>query len=100
VICRQKKYSTGGEGPLETYHREGRNFKRTPLRPGEVANTSRFQQAERLRQQEMADPERVAYWTARFKAQLKEKEPGNTKQYNQLAPFMRAMLMRQLTNNN
>lgn len=99
IICRQKKYKDGPKmelGPQEIFHQRKRDYQRHPLTEAEQRNTERFRLAEEKRKQEMADPERLAYWQTRFAAQQSKPETGNTKIYHRLNTFMRAMIMKEM----
>ena len=106
VISRRKMYRDGQgnivfEGNNESYVvKHPRDYDKTPMRPEEQKTTQAFRQALTQFQLEKQDPERMAYWTARYNAQLKKGDPEapidkNTKQrriYARLDNFIRAML--------
>ena len=99
-VCRQKKHIVGNHvlfGPQELYFKRPRDYSAHPRSAAEQRSCDRFRRAETLRQQEMADPQRRAYWEARFAAQTLRPEPGATKVYHSFPAFVRAALMRGLT---
>ncbi|MBR0297013.1 MAG: hypothetical protein IJQ95_06465 [Paludibacteraceae bacterium] len=83
-----------------------RNYDKTPLTAGERKNVESFKQALTQFQLDKQDPERMAYWTARYKAQLEngdpeapiDKETGKHRIYARLDNFIRAMLQLQFRN--
>lgn len=65
-----------GEGVNEAYIvMYPRDYDKKPLTEGERFNTSTFQQAILLAKQERENPERLAYWTERWKNQLEKGDP-------------------------
>ena len=81
-----------------------RNYKNNPMTPAEQRAVSSFQQALAQYKIERQDPERMAYWQARFKAQIRkpdpeapiDKETGKRRIYGRLDTFIRAIIQRQL----
>ena len=81
-----------------------RNYKTNPMTPAEQRAVSSFQQALAQYKIEKEDPERMAYWQARFKAQIRkpdpeapiDKETGKRRIYGRLDTFIRAIIQRQL----
>ena len=81
-----------------------RNYKTNPMTLAEQRAVSSFQQAFAQYKIERQDPERMAYWQARFKAQIRkpdpeapiDKETGKRRIYGRLDTFIRAIIQRQL----
>lgn len=64
-----------GYGVNESYLvTQPRDYKKKPPTGAELANITTFRQAATQAKQELADPERRAYWTTRWHAQLQEGE--------------------------
>ncbi len=106
VILRRKMYrdeygNVLFEGNSESYIvKHPRDFDKKPLTPGERKNVETFQQAYTQFQLDKQNPERMAYWTARYKAQLLKPDPdapvdkrtGERRIYARLDNFIRAMI--------
>ncbi|MCQ2341214.1 MAG: hypothetical protein MJZ48_01985 [Paludibacteraceae bacterium] len=81
-----------------------RDYDKKPLTEGEKFNTSTFQQAILLAKQERENPERLAYWTERWKKQLEKGDPmadiskqtGKRKIYRRLDMFIQTMIQGEL----
>lgn len=107
-ILRQKTYRDADGRILATGAKEAyvvanpRDYKKHPLRGQELQNVNAFRQAITIAQQERANPERLAYWTERWKAQLAHPEPDapidphthTPKIYHRLDSFIIAVLKR------
>jgi len=80
IVQRQKKFRDAdgnvvGVAKLEGYTIENpRNYKTNPLQGEQLENVTTFQQAVAIAKAERANPERLAYWTNRWKNQLKKGE--------------------------
>ncbi len=106
IISRRKIYrdeygNVLFEGNSESYIvKHPRDFDKKPLTPGERKNVETFQQAYTQFQLEKQNPERMAYWTARYRAQLDKGDPdapvdkrtGERRIYARLDNFIRAMI--------
>ena len=81
AILRQRHYKDPdgrviAVGTNESYCvRNPRDYKKNPPQGEERRNISIFQEATRLAMLERQNPERLAYWKARFEAQLRRGEP-------------------------
>ena len=74
-VFRDERGNVIGYGVNESYIvTQPRDYKKNPPTDAEQANITTFQQAATRAKQELADPERRAYWTARWHAQLKKGE--------------------------
>lgn len=110
TVHRQKTYRDPNGKILRTGKSEAfivanpRDFKKKPQTGAELENFNLFRQATQLTMQERSNPERMAYWTARFQAQLEkpeadapvDKQTGMRKIYCRLDAFIRACIYRQL----
>ena len=106
VIFRHKFFrdSNGniiGEARKEQYiPMHPRNYKTKPMSESERQTVTAFQQAVAQYNIEKNDPERMAYWKARFDAQLRKPDPeapidpktGRRRIYHRLDMFIRTML--------
>ena len=106
IISRRKMYRDqyGNilfEGTTESYVVQNpRDYNKTPMTQGEQKTTQAFRQAIEQFHIEKQDPERMAYWTARYRAQLEKGDPeapidkntGEHRIYARLDNFIRAML--------
>ena len=80
--------------------RHPRNYNKKPMKAGELKTTTAFSQAIEQYKLEKNDPERMAYWTARWRAQLQKgdaqapinPETREHRIYARLDTFIRAML--------
>lgn len=83
-----------------------RDYEKKPPTGAELANITAFQQAATRAKQELADPERRAYWTTRWHAQLKKGEKDapvssvthQPKIYLRLDKFVVSVLYRDIKN--
>lgn len=74
-VFRDEHGNVIGYGVDESYIvSQPRDYEKNPPTDAELANITTFQQAATRAKQELADPERRAYWTARWHAQLKKGE--------------------------
>ena len=110
IITRMKVYHCDRQKPIEgvkeIYHRDSRDYRHTPLRPGEVVNTNIFKEASKRMKVIMADTSTEEYkqWYERFVAQREhpeenapiDKRTGRKKCYCRLDAFIRAKLMEEL----
>lgn len=110
TIHRQKTYRDDkgrilAVGKKEVYIKENpRDFKKKPQTGAELQNFDLFRQATQLTVAERANPDRMDYWTRRFKAQLEtpeqdapvDKRTGQRKIYCRLDAFIRACIYRDL----
>ena len=108
-VLRQKTYRDADGRVLATGAKEAyvvanpRDYKKHPLKGQELANVNAFRQAISVARQERANPERLAYWTERWKAQLTHPEPDAPldprthcpKIYRRLDSFIISVLKRQ-----
>lgn len=84
-----------------------RNYKTNPMTPAEQQSVATFQQALAQYKIEKEDPERMAYWKARFKAQIRkpdseapiDKNTGKRRIYGKVDTFIRAILYIKLKQN-
>ena len=84
-----------------------RNYKTNPMTPAEQQSVATFQQALAQYKIEKEDPERMAYWKARFKAQIRKPDPeapidkntGKRRIYGKVDTFIRAILYIKLKQN-
>ena len=85
-----------------------RDYKKHPMKGTELANVNLFRQSVLLAKQERDNPERLAYWTERWQAQLERGEfdapiDSATRQpkiYRRLDIFIQSVIQRQLKNVN
>ena len=106
IIFRQKiNKETGTEGKQEVYKREKRDYKRTPLRAGEIASVNRFKEADKQMRAILADKESETYrdWRRMFEQQLKKPETGmkmsktgHPQPYVRMDTYVRAKLMAEM----
>lgn len=113
AIMRRKQYrdengNVYAVGVNEAYVvRHPRNYKKNPLTQGEQRTVNAFREGMLQYQVEKQDPERMAYWRARFNAQLKKGDPeapidpktGLPRIYTRLDTFIRTMLQLRFRNN-
>ena len=113
VIFRRKIYrdETGKiikKGRKEHYIQVNpRNYKANPMTSAEQRSVTTFQQALAQYKIEKEDPERMAYWKARFKAQIRKPDPeapidkntGKRRIYGKVDTFIRAILYFKLKQN-
>ncbi len=101
VIYRKKHYAIDEhghyvEGKAEVYQRVNeRDYTKNPVTAAERAHQTRFGQVCKQADAELQDPERRAYWQARFEKQIQKPEVGNAKCYVQLRGFVKAMIMKE-----
>ncbi len=101
VIYRRKRHAIDDkghyvEGKAEVYQRVNeRDYTKHPVTDAERAHQTRFGQVCKQADAELQDPERKAYWQARFEKQIRKPESGNTKCYVQLRGFVKAMLLKE-----
>ena len=77
-----------------------RNYEKTPLTPGEQKTVSAFKQALEQYKLDKQNPERMAYWQQRWKAQMRKGDPqapidpetGKKRIYGRLDTFIRSMI--------
>ena len=110
AVMRQKHYrdDTGrvvAVGTNETYTVcRPRDYTANPPKGEELRSITLFQQAARMAADERRDPVRLAYWEARFQAQLKHPEPDapidprtrRPRIYARLHIFIHATILRSL----
>ena len=113
VISRHKIYRDENgniiaEGPNEAYVlKRPRNYEKKPMKSGEIKTIESFRQAVEQYNADKRDPERMAYWKNRFKAQLHvgdseapiDPQTGEHRIYARLDMFIRAILQRQFRHN-
>ena len=110
TVHRQKVYRDENgkvlaKGKAEVFLVENpRDFKKKPQSGAELANFNLISQARDMAVAERANPDRMGYWTRRFKAQLEtpeqdapvDKRTGQRKIYCRLDAFIRACIYRDL----
>ena len=113
AVMRQKHYrdDTGrvvAVGTNETYTVcRPRDYTANPPKGEELRSITLFQQAARMAADERRDPVRLAYWEARFQAQLKHPEPDapidprthRPRIYTRLHIFILSTILRSLRQN-
>jgi len=81
TVQRQKHFhdpdgNVVGVARVESYTIENpRNYRANPLQGEQLENVTTFKQAVAIAQTERTNPERLVYWTNRWKNQLKKGEP-------------------------
>ncbi len=102
-VFRDEYGNVVGYGVNESYViSQPRDYEKNPPTGAELAGITAFQQAAMRAKQELADPERNAYWAARWHAQLKKGESdaplnpqtGKPKIYLRLDKFVVSVLYR------
>lgn len=110
TILRRKHYRDAdgniiGEGGDESFcYLNPRDYKKNPPRGEEERNISLFRQAVKLAKIERDNPERLAYWTERWRNQLNQGEAGapvnpatgQPRSYRRLDIFIQTVIQREL----
>lgn len=110
IICRQKYFYDADGNILGSAIPEGyvvknpRDYTKKPPKGAELAHIQAFRQAALRVKTELADPERHAYWLARWRAQLQHGDPTSPinpithqpKIYLRLDKFILASLLRDI----